>query len=93
MHHLQIVTGQIIQGDSAIDTHLGWVLSGQVSHSTELNSSYLSHSMLIHSGDSPYLDNLLKKFWDLESLDVSSDESSVHDSYENSVQFQDNRYA
>jgi len=89
------VTGQIIQGDSgptAIHTHLGWVLSGPVSRGTELNSSYLSYSMLIHSADSPCLDNLLKKFWDLESLGVSSEEPSVHDSFEDSVQFQDNRY-
>ena len=35
--------------------------------------------MLIQSYDSPQLDNLLKKFWDLESLGISADEPSAYD--------------
>ena len=55
-HYWQLVTGEIIQGDSgptAIHIHLGWVLSGPVSCGTESNNSYLSHSMLIQSSDPP----------------------------------------
>ena len=55
-HYWQLVTGQIIQGDSgptAIHTRLGWVLSGPVCcGTTELNNLYPTHSMLIQSYDS-----------------------------------------
>lgn len=94
-HYWQLVTGEIIQGDSgptAIHTHLGWVLSGPVSCGAESNNSYLSHLMLIQSSDPPRLDNLLKKFCELESLGINSDESSVYDEFKNSVQLKDNRY-
>ena len=84
-HYWQLVTGQIIQGDSgptAIHTRLGWVLSGPVCcGTTELNNLYPTHSMLIQSYDSPQLDNLLKKFWDLESLGINADEPSVLNKY------------
>ena len=95
-HYWQLVTGQIIQGDSgptAIHTRLGWVLSGPVCcGTTELNNLYPTHSMLIQSYDSPQLDNLLKKFWDLESLGISADEPSVYDKFKSSVQLHGNRY-
>ena len=94
-HYWQLVTGQIIQGDSgptAIHTHLGWVLSGPAYCATQLYNSHLSHSMLIQSTDSPHLDNLFKKFWEFESLGINSDEPSVYNEFKNSVQLKDNRY-
>jgi len=94
-HYWQLVTGQTIQGDSgptAIHTRLGWVLSGPVCCGTKLNNSYLSHSMMIHSSDSPSLDNVLKDFWELESLGIKPDEPSVYDEFKNSIQLKDSRY-
>jgi len=84
-HYWQLVTGQIIQGDSgptAIHTHLGW---GLVCCS-EMNNSYPSHSMLIQSPDSPHLDNLLMKFWDSKSLGIKADKSSIYE-FKNSVPY------
>ena len=95
-HYWQLVTGQIIQGHSgptAIHTRLGWVLSGPVCSGTELNNSYpSSHAMLIQSLDTPCLENLLKNFWELESLGINPDEPSVYEEFKKSVKFVGGRY-
>ena len=83
-HYWQLVTGQVIHGQSgptAIDTHLGWVLSGPVCSDANLRDlHYPAHSMLVHTSDASSMDNVLKNFWELESLGILPAESSVYDS-------------
>ena len=97
-HYWQLATGKVIQGQSgptAIHTCLGWILSGPVWSAAELNSltSQVSHTLHIQATNAtPSLDNLVKQFWDLESLGITQNEPSVHDVFKKSVQFTNNRY-
>ena len=68
------------------------MLSDPVCSGTELNNSYPSHAMLIQSSDTPCLDNLLKNFWELESLDINPDKPSVYEEFKKSVKFIGGRY-
>lgn len=77
-NYWQLVTGQIIHGKTgptAINTHLGWVLSGPVSSDTGLSDLNSNHSLLIQSSDASSLDSVLKSFWELESLGIKPVES------------------
>ena len=71
----------MIQGQSvptAIHTRLDWVLSSPVWSAAELNSStsQVSHTLHIQTTNAtPPLDNLIKQFWDLESLGITQNES------------------
>ena len=65
------------------------MLSGPVCSGTEQNTSYLSHAMLIQSSDTLCLDNLLKNFWELESLGINP---SVYEEFKKSVKFVGGRY-
>ena len=97
-HYWQLATGKVIQGQSgptAIHTCLGWVLSGPVWSAAKLNSltSQVSHTLHIQATyATPSLDNLVKQFWDLESLGITQNEPSVHDVFKKSIQFTNNRY-
>ena len=101
-HYWQLVTGKVIQGESgptAIETHLGWVLSGPVSNTTEQNkptrppTSHAMHVSTTHLSDSPpHLSNLLKAFWELESLGIKQEEPSVYDNFKKTVMFKNGRY-
>ena len=97
-HYWQLATGKVIQGQSgptAIHTRLGWVLSGPVWSAAELNSlnSQVSHTLHIQATNAtPSFDNLVKQFWDLESLGITQNEPSVHDVFKKSTQFTNNRH-
>ena len=91
------MTRQVIQGQSeptAINTHLGWVLSSPVSGNVGLCNQNFNHSMLIQSSDaSSSLDSVQKKsFWELESLGIKSVEPSVYSTFEKAITFKDGRY-
>ena len=95
-HYWQLVTGQVIHGQSgptAIDTHLGWVLSGPVCSDANLRDlHYPAHSMLVHTSDESSMDNVLKNFWELESLGILPAEPSVYDTFKQSIKFDNGRY-
>ena len=94
-HYWQLVTGEIIHGKSgptAINTHLGWVLSGPVCSEANVHNLNSYHSLLVQSSDTSSLDSVLKSFWELESLGIQSVEPSVHDVFKDSVMFRDGRY-
>ena len=96
-NYWQLVTRQVIQGQSeptAINTHLGWVLSSPVSGNVGLCNQNFNHSMLIQSSDaSSSLDSVQKKsFWELESLGIKSVEPSVYSTFEKAITFKDGRY-
>ena len=89
------MTGQVIHGQSgptAIDTHLGWVLSGPVCSQADLRGYHPDHSLLAHTSDASLMDNVLKNFWELESLDILPAEPSVYDTLKQSIKFDDGWY-
>ena len=101
-HYWQLVTGKVIQAESgptALQTHLGWVLSGPVCGITEQNApariptNYAMYVSSINLSDSsPQLSSLLKKFWELESLGIKQEEPSVHDDFKKTIKFKNGRY-
>ena len=95
----ELVTGEILHGTSgpiAINSALGWVLSGPVDSanlgtpSTCLVMYTLRVDGLPH--DCQDLDDRLKSFWELESFGISSSDQSVYDEFGNSVRFVEGRY-
>ena len=83
----------------AINTVLGWVLSGPATSSDQLQSSTSLFTHVLHVDSScqevQTLDDRLKAFWDLEFLGISPSttyESPVCEDYEKSIQFVDGRY-
>ena len=72
----QMTTGEVIQGQGgpvAINTKLGWVLSGPVAvGDTDVNTSTVMtiHTLQIGIVSEEQLDRTLRSFWELESLGV-----------------------
>ena len=100
-HYWKLVTGKVIhEGDGpiAMQTRLGWVLSGPVPGlSCQTTCNLVSTHLLMvdaympeESGQS--LDSTLKKFWDLESLGVNQDTPDVYAEFERWISFKDGRY-
>ena len=94
----QLVTGSIIRGEhgpTAIQTKVGWVLSGptepqDVSVNLTLTST---HALKIDDRPvEPTLDDQLKQFWELESLGIMKDEVSVYDKFVQKIRFDGQRY-
>ena len=98
----KLVTGQVIRkgkGPVAVDTKLGWVLSGPISEESypdSLINIATTHSMMIDAyvpeESSQELDNRLKMFWDLESFGVNQNESSVYQEFQKEVTHKGNKY-
>lgn len=84
-YYWELVTGKIHQGKEAglvaMETKVGWVLSGPItvdpSHKT-FSTSHLTHSMKIaaQSASTDNLETLVENFWDLESFGISETEKS-----------------
>ena len=93
-----LVTGKIIRGRNgpiAIQTKVGWVLSGPTKpQETAVNLTLTpTHVLKIDAcALEPSLDDRLKQFWDLESLGISKDETSVYDKFVQQIRFDGQRY-
>ena len=96
----ELVTGETRRGNSgpvALNTELGWVLSGPVASpawdtpSTCLVTHTLRVDGLTHD-DLQVLDDRLKSFWELESFGISGSDRSVYDEFGDSVRFVNGRY-
>ena len=99
-----IVTGEIrkgTNGPTAINTNLGWVLSGPVENhsqqrleaSVNVSSTHVLQletppSQPMHHED----DQQLRRFWDLESLGISKEEKSVVEEFTSTIGFKAGRY-
>ena len=98
----QIVTGEVIKGESrptAMNTKLGWVLSGPVESSTVKHESVtnLACTHVLKCAANPLidgagLDNEMKKFWELESLGIQPQEASVYEKFTNTISHKGGRY-
>ena len=101
-YYWSLVTGNIRkckQGDgpTAVQTRLGWVLSGptdlpgrDTSTTTLVNTTRV---MRVHTTTlEDKLDNQLQKFWDLETLGIQQQEASVQESFSQTIEFKEGRY-
>jgi hypothetical protein len=88
-YYWSIVTGKILSGPSgptAVDTRLGWILSGPV---TLIDGCDDSATLTLAVNSPDQLDECLKSFWDIESLGICDEASSRP---EENITFQDGRY-
>ena len=103
------MTGRCIRGEygpAALETKLGWVLSGPVPWDQEAQctqctqtSLTLTHLLMVNEGQSKEdeptkesLENQLSKFWDLENLGILKSEDTVYQNFEEEIKFVDGRY-
>ena len=100
-----LVTGGVARGESgpaAIHTKLGWVLSGPVKEiPVQSNSStnvIATHVLKCEVAVNPEkhsvetLDKTLQQFWELESLGIKPNESSVYDTFNQRISFDGQKY-
>lgn len=82
-HYWRIVTGRVRRGTSgpvAIETKMGWVLSGPVAQDTSTTALTLTatHALRVETlATERNLDDQLKQFWELESLGIAREEKPV----------------
>ena len=99
-YYWKFITGQTLRGDDgpiAIQTTLGWVLSGPVRPVNQLASTVsLVTTHVLRIDSQPHgtkeLDDTLQSFWRLESLGICAPEKSVYDDFASSIQFKEGRY-
>ena len=97
----EIVTGELCRGvfgPVALNTELGWVLSGPVGTvGDSAPTCLITHTLRIDGtphDDLQALDDRLKSFWDLESFGISGSDCSVsvYKKFGESIRFSDGRY-
>ena len=102
-HYWALVTGRTLTrqgtGPTAIETRLGWVLSGPVTGLCSESSSVNALSCHVlkveasqHGCSNTSLDQALRKFWDLETIGINPEESSVYDDFVLTITFRNGRY-
>ena len=99
-YYWSLVTGSIKKGKSgpaAIQTRVGWVLSGpaNVPEDTSTANLLFTNTHLLRVQSTPAddrLDQQLQRFWDLETLGIQEKEQSVQDTFTQQIQFQNGRY-
>ena len=94
-----LITGKTRRGASgpvAINTRLGWVLSGPTTSpiKEQTSSGLVTHTLRVDGlqQDMVTLDRRLKSFWELESFGVPDSDRSVYDMFQETVQFKNRRY-
>lgn len=83
-----IVTGEIIRGASgpvAINTKLGWVLSGPIQRKNVTCVNFHSSHTLRIDSSTDVLEKELQSFWDLESFGIRGKEDPVQKQFMESV--------
>ena len=79
-YYWEFVQDHIIRGNgpTAVQSKLGYLLSGPCYH----NTLHLTTSPTLHVMAQPtHLDDMLTKFWDLESIGISHDQDSKNEDY------------
>ena len=96
-----LVSGKVERGENgptAMETKLGWVLSGPLhgAMQNEQQRTNLVTTRVLKTAVNPVnitnesLDGNMKKFWDIESLDIRP--RSVYEEFEEKITFENNRY-
>ena len=100
-HYWRLVTGRVSKGPhgpTAIETRLGWVLSGPVEgmaqEDTAINFvvTHSTHSLRVDTTDPESLESGLRRFWELESLGILKNEQSVYEKFTQQISFKQGRY-
>lgn len=94
-HYWELVTGRIVRGESgpiALETHLGWVLTGPASSVTQSSTTSLMTVASTARSKVRETDSLLRAFWELESLGIVDRESSLYDQFKTNIVFKEGRY-
>ena len=100
-HYWKLVTGRMVRGDEgpiAIETRLGWVLSGPadgLQNPTMINfiSAQTSHTLRVDPVAEPgNLDVALRRFWEVESLGILKEEHPVQHQFSQRIKFDQGRY-
>jgi hypothetical protein len=99
---LAISNREVVKGESgptAMNTKLGWVLSGPIERSTVSHEpvTNLACTHVLKCAANPLrdgagLDNEIKKFWELEALGIQPEEASVYEEFTNTISRKDGRY-
>ena len=93
-----LVTGRVRRGKDgplAVHTKVGWVLSGPVEQeasSASLTLCTTSTPKIDTLSANDNLDDTLRRFWDLDALGITRDESSVYDKFTQRISFTGTRY-
>lgn len=93
-----LLTGEVLKGETgptALNTHLGWILSGpaQVKEAPASCSTFVTHILRVDGlCSNKRLEKELCAFWDIESLGITENESIVQGQFKSHVSFQDGRY-
>ena len=93
-----LATGMVVRGRSgpiAIHTKVGWVLSGPTDHQDiTVNLTFTSTCALKIDActSEANLNDCLRRFWELESLGIARDETSVYDKFVQQIRFDGQRY-
>ena len=99
-YYWSFFTGDIIKGDPygpvALETNIGWVLSGpnvcsRLTGSCTVNLSS-THVLKIESTQMSDMKDDRQKFHDLETLGIKEYETSVYDKFSNDITFTGERY-
>lgn len=96
------VTGETRRGEEgpiAVDSKLGWLLSGPINEVSG-DRCYVTHTNLIIAGEKPLfqpseddvLANSLKRFWDTESVGISDTTANEEELFDIDVRRKGNRY-
>ena len=97
-HYWDFVTGQIIReqsGPVAIETTLGWILSGPAELPGQQRStvSLTTHTLRVEGVTNKELDTTLRSFWELESLGIQMPtKDPVSDEFTSTIQMKEGRY-
>ena len=92
------ITGRTIRGRSgpvAVETTLGWVLSGPAGSSGEWSTMSLmtTHTLQVEGITNTELHATLQAFWELESLGIHTPKSDpIADQFTSTIQMKDGRY-
>ena len=102
-NYWRLVTGRLQKGrgrPTAIETKLGWVLSGPVPRFSSADTTVnfcSSHVLKVDAQSSvtnstEIMEQELKKFWDVETLGIRDIEPSLYEQFLKQVSFKDGRY-
>ena len=99
-YYWELVTGHVSRyedGPVAIDTRLGWVLSGPVPRMKKPKSTtnlLITHTLHVATtaSETDTLNETLHSFWELESLGIKQPGQSVLTYFEEKVKFKNGRY-
>ena len=92
------MTGEIVkheQGPIALNTCLGWILSGPVSEREGAlpHTTLVTHVLRVDGiNENKSLDKELHSFWNLESIGIIESENIVQNQFEENVSFVNGRY-